>query len=102
MKKDIAKICDKCIVCKQFKSKLKPHGLYMPLLVPSSPWIDISIDFVLGLPRTRHGHDSINIVVDRFSKMAHFIACRKTDEAQHVADLFFKRFFVYMACLGQL
>ena len=90
MKKDVAKICDKCIVCKQAKSKLKPHGLYMPLPVPRSPWIDISMDFMLGLPRTRRGHDSIYVVVDRFSKMAHFIACRKTNDAQHVADLFFK------------
>ena len=37
MKKDVAKICDKCIACKQAKSKLKPHGLYMPLPVVSSP-----------------------------------------------------------------
>ena len=81
MKKDVAKICYKCIACKQAKYKLKPHGLYMPLLVPSSPWTDISMDFVLDLPRTRHGHDSIFVVVDRFSKMDHFIACRKTDDA---------------------
>ena len=62
----------------------------MPLPMPSSPWIDIFMDFVLRLPRIRHGHYSIDIVVDRFFKMTHFIACGKTEDAQHVADLFFK------------
>jgi hypothetical protein len=81
----------RCMTCNKAKSRLNPHGLYMPLPIHRVPWEDISMDFVLGLPRTKTGRDCIFVVVDHFSKMAHFILCHKSDNASHVADLFFTK-----------
>jgi hypothetical protein len=86
---DVEHYVSRCTTCNKAKSRLNPHCLYIPLPVPSVPWEDISMNFALELPRTKRGKDSIFMVVDRFSKMAHFIPCHKSDNASHVFDLFF-------------
>jgi len=90
MKREIQNHCACCLNCLHAKSSAMSVGMYTPLLVASSPWEDISIDFVLGLRRTSRGVDSIFVVVDRFSKMAHFIQCHKVDYASNIARLFLR------------
>ncbi|GKB04204.1 putative CCCH-type zinc finger family protein [Tanacetum coccineum] len=93
IKWDVTRHVERCEVCQRSKGVSTNVGLYTPLPVPSSPWIDVSMDFILGLPCTQRRKDSIMVVVDRFSKVAHFISCRKTMDASNVADLYFKEVF---------
>ena len=90
LKKDMARTISRCRTCQIAKGRKKNTGLYMPLHMPYKSWQDLSMDFVLGLPKTLRGHDSIFFMVDHFSKMAHFIPCSKNMHAVHIAKLFFK------------
>jgi len=92
MLKDVQDLIKICATYQMAKSYALPQGLYTPLPTPQGPWLDMSMDFVLGLPCTQCNKDSILVVVDRFSKMAHFVACHKTNDASHIVDLYFKEF----------
>ncbi|GKD24372.1 reverse transcriptase [Tanacetum coccineum] len=90
MSRDVEHFIRRCLPCHRAKCQSSPHGLYMPLLVSVSPWEDVSLDFITGLPRTQRQKDSIMVAVDRFSKMAHFIACHTTYDDVQIANLYFK------------
>ncbi len=82
-----------CTTCQQTKSSTSvPTGLLQPLPIPNAPWQHISLDFVVRLPLVSD-FDSVLVVVDRFSKMAHFLPCRQTFTAINFATLFLHQIF---------
>jgi hypothetical protein len=88
LKQTIAKLVAECPTCQISKTeKLKYLGLLSPLPIPSQKWIDISMDFVEGLPKSQ-GKDVILVVVDRLTKYAHFLALSHPYNVQKIADLF--------------
>jgi hypothetical protein len=74
LKRDVATHVALCDVCQRVKAEhQRPAGLLQPLKVPEWKWEEISMNFIVGLPRTRDGYDSIWVIVDRLTKVAHFI-----------------------------
>ncbi|WVZ60716.1 hypothetical protein U9M48_010700 [Paspalum notatum var. saurae] len=92
MKREIAKYVSECHVCKRVKAHhLKPAGMLHPLNIPAWKWEDIHMDFVVGLPRTQKGYDSIWVIIDRFTKSAHFISVKTSYTAATYAELYIAR-----------
>ena len=92
MKKDIAEYVAICDVCQRVKAKLqKPVGLLQPMPILEWKWDKLGMDFITGLPRTKAGYDSIWVVVDRLTKVAHFIPVKNTYTSAKLAKIYMFR-----------
>ena len=78
-----------------------PYGLLRPFPVPTKPWQSISLDFVTVLPPSQ-GFDTIFVVVDRFTKMAHFLPCIKTINSEQTTDLVMREVFQHYGFLDNI
>jgi len=89
LRADVESYVKSCKSCMMVQSRNSlPPGLLQPIPVPQRKWDSISMDFITHLPKTSTGNDTILVVVDRFTKMAHFIAMKATADAPAVAKLF--------------
>jgi len=91
MNEDIRSYVTTCLLCQMNKpSHQLPMGLLQPLPCPDRPWHTVSMDFIVALPKTRQGHDSTIVVMDKLTKWAIYIPTLTTDDAPTVARHFFQ------------
>lgn len=91
MKRDVAEFVARCFNFQQVKEECKhPSGLLQLILIPEWKWEVISMDFITGLPKTVKQHDSIMVIVDRLTKVTHFIPVKSTFSASDVAKVFIR------------
>ncbi|RDX84928.1 hypothetical protein CR513_33948, partial [Mucuna pruriens] len=79
MQRDVYHICARCLLCNTAKSKVSSKGLYTPLSIPTTPWVDISMDFVIGLPRSRELFLALTYLLCNGEFKAHVVLAEARD-----------------------
>jgi hypothetical protein len=92
LKRDVAAHVAMCDVCQRVKAEhQRPAGLLHPLKIPVWKWEEIGMDFITRLPHTYKGYDAIRVIVDRLTKVAHFIPVKTTYKGSQLAELYMAR-----------
>ena len=92
MKRDIAQFVAECDVCRCIKAEhQRPAGTLKPLPIPEWKWDTVGMDFITGFPNTQKGNDAIFVVIDRLSKVAHFLPIRESITASQLGDFYVSR-----------
>jgi hypothetical protein len=92
MKRDVTEYVALCDTCQSVKVEhQRPAGLLQPLKIREWEWEEIRMDFIVGLPRTQAGYDSIWVIVEHITKVAHFIPVKMTYLGAKLAELYMSR-----------
>jgi hypothetical protein len=96
MKREIARYVSEFDMCRRVKADhLRPAGDLQPLSNPEWKWENTYIDFIVGLPRTSRGYNSIWVIVDRLTKSAHFISISTTYRIRQYVELYLSHIVHY-------
>jgi hypothetical protein len=78
-----------CDTCQRVKAEhQRPARLQQPLKIPEWKWEEIGMDFIIGLPHTQAAYDSMWVIVDRLTKVAHFILVKTTYSGAKLVELY--------------
>jgi hypothetical protein len=92
LKRDVDTHVAICDVCQRVKAEhQRPAGLLQPLKVLEWKWEEIGMDFIVGVPHTRDGYDSVCVIVDMLTKVAQFIPVKTTYLGAQLAELYMSR-----------
>ena len=91
MKRDVVEYVERCLTCQQVKAEhQRPGGMLQLLNIPEWKWEEVTMDFVLRLPKSSEGYDSIWVIVDRMTKSTHFLPIKTKDPMRKLAKLYLK------------
>ncbi|GJV66481.1 putative reverse transcriptase domain-containing protein [Tanacetum coccineum] len=91
MKADIATYVSKCLTCAKIKAEhQRPSGLLVQPEIPQWKWDNITMDFMMKLPKSSQGYDTIWVIVDRLAKSVIFVPMRETDPMEKLARMYLK------------
>ena len=92
MKREIAQFMNACDIYRRVKAEhQRPAGLLQPLAIPEWKFDHIETDFVTRFPKSKRGNDAIFVVIDKLTKVAHFLPIKESITASQLAELYTSR-----------
>jgi hypothetical protein len=89
LKRDVTEFVGKCLTCQRVKAEHQvPSGLLQSIQIPQWKWEKVTMDFVSGFPMTPRKHNAVWVIVDRFTKSAHFLPVRMDFSLPRLAQLY--------------